>query len=159
MTYISINPWSARSLDNRPVEISVTNLIFVTLFRKLNLTVMYVVYNFKWYRSFRSEVAQVWSYPIVQGFCYNLAGIAFWLWKINNNLICLQTLIAIQENTVIHFQKYIYRIALFTLLTCCCCMVQYQVFYLIFTVYPGLKIQASGARRNDDFLLNTLKTP
>ena len=29
--------------------------------------------------------------------------------------------------------------------------------YLIFTVYPGLKIQASGAR-NDDFLLNTLKT-
>ena len=60
---------------------------------------------------------------------------------------------------LIHFQKYIYRIALFTLLTCCCCMVQYQVFYLIFTVYPGLKIQASGARRNDDFLLNTLKTP
>ena len=53
---------------------------------------------------------------------------------------------------------YIYRIALFTLLTCCCFMVQYQVFYLIFTVYPGLKIQASGAR-NDDFLLNTLKTP
>ena len=158
MTYISINPWSARSLDNRPVEISVTNLIFVTLFRKLNLTLMYIVYNFKWYRSFRSEVAQVWSYPIVQGFCYNLAGIAFWLWKINNTLICLQTLIAIQENTVIHFQKYIYRIALFTLLTCCCCMVQYQVFYLIFTVYPGLKIQASGAR-NDDFLLNTLKTP
>ena len=159
MTYISINPWSARSLDNRPVEISVTNLIFVALFRKLNLTLMYIVYNFKWYRSFRSEVAQVWSYPIVQGFCYNLAGIAFWLWKINNNLICLQTLIAIQENTVIHFQKYIYRIALFTLLTCCCCMVQYQVFYLIFAVYPGLKIQASGARRNDDFLLNTLKTP
>ena len=68
------------------------------------------------------------------------------------------TLIAIQENTVIHFQKYIYRIALFTLLTCCCFMVQYQVFYLIFTVYPDLKIQASGAR-NDDFLLNTLKTP
>ena len=53
MTYISIN------------------LIFVTLFRKLILTLMYIVYNFKWYRSFRSEVAQGSSYPIVQRFCCN----------------------------------------------------------------------------------------
>ena len=160
MTYISINPWSARSLDNRPVEISVTNLIFVTLFRKLNLTVMYVVYNFKWYRSFRSEVAQGWSYPIVQGFCRNLAGIAFWLWKINNNLICLQTLITIQENTVIHFQKYIY------IYNCSFYFANLLLLYgsvssLLFDIYslPCLKIQASAARHNDDFLLNTLKTP
>ena len=81
MTYISINPWSARSLDNRPVETSVTNLIFVTLFRRLNLTLMYVVYNFKWYRSFRSEVAQGWSYPIVQRFCCNFGRHYFLIMK------------------------------------------------------------------------------
>ena len=155
MTYISTNPWSARSLGNWPVEISVTNLIFFTLFRTSNLTLMYIVYNFEWYRSFRSEVAQGWSYPSVQGFCCNLAGIAFWLWKINNNLICLQALIAIQENTVIHFQIYICRIALFTLLTCCC--VWFSIKSFIWYLRSSLKIQASGVRHNDDFLLNTLK--
>ena len=53
MTYISINPWSAWSLDNWPVEISVTNLIFFTLFRTSNLTLMYIVYNFEWYPKLR----------------------------------------------------------------------------------------------------------
>ena len=47
--------------------------------------------------------------PSCKDFAAILAGITFWLWKINNNLICLQTLIAIQENTVIHHPWSIFK--------------------------------------------------